>query len=135
MYAEEAKQFVVFPQEKPLFAEIQNVCQRGTALIPRHCWIDLIRPRVDAAGYGLACVEALLAQPVGYAQRARSVVAEDEQAIVGVELLVGARGYISHGHEQAAVNLGGCEFPGLTHVDQFALPSCNNVAASWAVIS
>ena len=59
--------------------------------------IDLAGPGVDAAGDGLSFVEALLAEPCGYRERAGAVVAEDEDGGFFVELLVGAAGDLVHG--------------------------------------
>ncbi len=51
------------------------------------------------------------------------MMTEDEQPVVGVEFLVGAGRNLSHGDEQAALDAGGCVFPGLADVDEFGLAS------------
>ena len=62
--------------------------------------------------------EALVAEPHGYAERTCSVVAEDDDGLVGVELLVGAGGYFAHGHEEGARKIGGLVFPWLADVEE-----------------
>ena len=80
--------------------------------------VDAAGPAVDASGEGLDVVEALVAKPHGYAEGACSVMAEDDDGGVGVELLVGAGGDFAHGHEEAVGEVGGLEFPGLADVQQ-----------------
>ena len=80
--------------------------------------VDGAGPGVDAAGEGLGLVEALLAQPHGDVEGAGSVVAEDDDVGVGVELLVGAGGDVAHGHEDGVGEVGGLELPGLADVEE-----------------
>lgn len=87
-------------------------------LVARDGGVDLAGPGVDAAGYGLGLVEALLAEPCGYRERAGAVVAEDEDGGLFVELLVGAAGDLVHGDEGAAVDVGGVVLPGLADVEE-----------------
>ncbi len=75
-------------------------------------------PRVDATGYGLGFFEALVAEPDGYGEGAGTVVAEDVDGLVFVELLEGAFGDVSHGHESGAGDVGGVVLPGLADVEQ-----------------
>jgi hypothetical protein len=46
------------------------------------------------------------------------VVAEDDDGLVGVELLVGAGGYFAHGHEEGAGEIGGLVLPWLADVEE-----------------
>jgi len=49
------------------------------------------------------------------------VVAEDEEAVVGVELLVGSGGNLAHRDQGASFNAGGCVFDRFADVDEFCL--------------
>jgi hypothetical protein len=80
--------------------------------------IDQGGPGVDAAGDGLGFVETLLAEPCGDRERARPVVAEDEDRSFFVELLMGAAGDLVHGDEGAGFDVGGLIFPGLADVEE-----------------
>jgi len=46
------------------------------------------------------------------------VVAEDDDWLVGVELLVGTGGDVAHGHEEGAGDGGGFDLPGLADVEK-----------------
>ena len=46
-------------------------------------------------------------------------MAQDYQALVGVEFLMGPGGDVAHGHVYAAFDVGGGEFPRLADVDEF----------------
>jgi hypothetical protein len=87
-------------------------------LVAGHGGVDAAGPAVDASGEGLDVFEALIAEPHGDAEGAGSVMAEDDDGGVGVELLMGAGGYFAHGHEEAVGEVGGLEFPGLADVQQ-----------------
>ncbi len=63
-------------------------------------------------------IEALLPEPHGDVEGASAVVAEDDDGLVGVELLVGAGGDVAHGHEGGAGDGGGLSLPGLADVEQ-----------------
>jgi hypothetical protein len=73
---------------------------------------------VDTSGEGLDVVEALVAEPHGYAEGARSVMAQDYDMSVGIKLLMGAGGDFSHGHQQAVGQAGSLIFPGFTNVEK-----------------
>jgi hypothetical protein len=90
----------------------------GGRLVAGDGGVDLGGPGVDAAGDGLGLVEALLAEPRGYGERAGAVVAEDEDRGFFVELLVGAAGDLVHGEEGAAFDVRGVEFPLLADVEK-----------------
>jgi hypothetical protein len=90
----------------------------GQRLIARDAGVDFARPGFYAAGDGLRCVESLLAQPVGDAERTRAVMAQDEQAVVGVQFLVRARRYVAHRHQQAVFYMRGFVFPRLADIYQ-----------------
>jgi hypothetical protein len=87
-------------------------------LIQRHFWIYCASPAVDSSAHGLDFIEALLAEPVGDGQRTDSVMTDDDDVGVGVELLVGAGGNVAHGNVLCAVDFGSVEFPGLAHVEE-----------------
>ncbi len=76
------------------------------------------RPRLDPAGNRLACIEPLLPQPVGHAQTARPVVAQNQQPVVRIELLVGPGRNFTHRNQRAALNVSRLIFPRLAHIDQ-----------------
>ena len=63
-------------------------------------------------------IETLIAKPHGYAERTGAVVAEDDDGGVGIELLVGARGYFAHGHKESAGQVGGLILPRLANVEE-----------------
>ena len=75
-------------------------------------------PGVDAAGDGLGFVEALAAKPVGYGEGAGAVVADDEDGLFFVELLVGAAGDLVHGDDDAGLDVRGLKLPGLANVEE-----------------
>ena len=66
----------------------------------------------------MCLVEALLTEPGGDGERARAVMAEDEDGGVFVELLVGAAGNLVHGEEGAGLDVRGLVFPGLADVEE-----------------
>jgi hypothetical protein len=90
-------------------------------LVAGNTGIDFAGPGFDAPGNRLRCIESLLAEPVGHAEGTRSVVAEDEQAVVRIEFLMGPRGYVAHRHEQAGVDFGSCIFPTLADINELGL--------------
>jgi hypothetical protein len=87
-------------------------------LVAGNGWVDGAGPGVDAASEGLGVIEALIAEPHGYAEGAGSVVAEDYDGGVGVEFLMGARCYFSHGHKQSAGKAGGLVLPRLADIQE-----------------
>jgi hypothetical protein len=87
-------------------------------LVARHGGVDGAGPGVYASGEGLGVVEALVAEPHGDAERTGSVVAEDDDGGVGVELLVGARGDFAHGHEEGIGEAGGLVLPWFADVEE-----------------
>jgi hypothetical protein len=80
--------------------------------------VDLAGPGVDAPGDGLGFVEALVAEPGGYGERAGAVVAEDEDGVFFVEFFEGAGGDLVHGDECGGVDAGGVVLPGLADVEK-----------------
>jgi len=60
--------------------------------------------------------EALFPQPEGNVEGTGSVVAEDYDGRVGIELGMGAGGDFAHGHKERVGNAGGLELPGLADV-------------------
>jgi len=91
-------------------------------------WVDFSRPGVDAAAEGLGVFESLISEPGGDVEGTLSVVAEDDEVLVGIEFLMGARGDVTHGHEQAAGDAGCFKFPWFADIDEaslvFAEKSC-----------
>jgi hypothetical protein len=90
----------------------------GPPLVAGEGGVDGAGPGVDAAGEGLNLLEALVAEPHSDAEGAGSVVAEDDDGGVGVELGVGAGRDFAHGHEQRVGEAGGLELPGLADVEE-----------------
>ena len=95
-----------------------DVASCGHGLVAGDGGVDAAGPSVDASGEGLDVVEALIAEPHGYAEGTGSVMAEDDDGGVGVELLVGAGGDFAHGHQERFGQVGGLVFPGLADVQQ-----------------
>jgi hypothetical protein len=62
--------------------------------------------------------EALIAEPGGDGERARAVVAEDEQVLVFVELFEGAGRDLVHGDEGGGCDVCGGVLPGLAYVEE-----------------
>lgn len=62
--------------------------------------------------------EPLVAEPRCDVKRPLSVMTENDQPLIGIEFLVGARRDIAHGHVHAAVDVCGREFPRFAHVDE-----------------
>ena len=80
--------------------------------------VDDLGPEVDAAFDGLGLLEALLTEPVGDGQRASSVMAHDDDGLLFVELVEGARGDLVHGDESAAGDVRGLVFPRFADVEE-----------------
>lgn len=99
-------------------AQNGGCCPDFASLVPGDAWVDRPRPLVDATGQRLCLVEALLPKPHGDVEGAGAVMAEDNQRLVGIELLVGSRGDFAHGHEDGARYGGKLHLPGLADVEQ-----------------
>jgi hypothetical protein len=78
--------------------------------------IDGSGPGVDASGQGLGVLKALIAEPHGDVERAGSVMADDDDGLVGVEFVVGAGGDFAHGNEDRVGDTGGLVLPGFAYV-------------------
>jgi hypothetical protein len=97
----------------------EEIYNKGSGLlVARHCGIDGSGPGVDASGERLGVIEALVAEPHGYAQRTGSVVADDDDGCIRVEFLVGAGCYFAHGHEEGIGQVGSLELPWLADVQE-----------------
>ncbi len=59
------------------------------------------------------------------------MMAEDEQAIVGIELLVGPGRDLAHGNQGAALDMGGLVLPGFSHIDQLCFPLLQERGRPW----
>ena len=66
--------------------------------VQRYFRIHRAGPSVDATPHGLHPFESLLAEPIGDRQRSDSVMAHDDDMVVGIEFLMSARGHIAHGN-------------------------------------
>lgn len=86
--------------------------------VEREARVDGTRPLIDAAGERLCLLEALLAEPHGDVQGTGSVMADNDDGPIGVELRVSARGDVAHGHKGGARNGGGLCLPRLAHIEQ-----------------
>jgi len=80
--------------------------------------VDVARPVVDASGERLDVFEALVAEPHGDVEGASPVMAEDDNGLVGVEFLMGARGYFAHRHQEGVRQAGGIELPWFADVKE-----------------
>lgn len=89
----------------------------GDFLVERDGGVDGAGPVVDASGEGLDVGKVLPAQPHGDGERSLTVVAEDDDGLVGIEFGIGAGGNIAHRHEDRIGEACGAELPGLTDVE------------------
>jgi len=80
--------------------------------------VDLYGPCFNAAAQRLSVLETLIAQPCGDIERALPVMAEDHQALLGIEFPGSARRDLAHGDEKTAIDVHGGEFPWLPDVDE-----------------
>jgi predicted nucleic acid-binding protein len=87
-------------------------------LIPRHCRVHVARPGIDPAPQRLRLLKALIAQPVRHIQRPYTVMADDDDALLRIELVVGPRRDFAHRHRMSAGKAGGRRLPGLPHIQQ-----------------
>lgn len=62
--------------------------------------------------------KALLAEPHGDGEGAGSVMAKNDDGLVRIELLVGAAGDFTHGHEERVRKMGGLVLPGFANVQE-----------------
>lgn len=90
-------------------------------LVTGYGWVDFSGPGIDAAAEGLGVFESLIAEPGGDVEGTLSVVAENDEMLVRIEFLMGARGHVAHGHEQAAVDAGCFKFPWFADIDEASL--------------
>jgi len=63
-------------------------------------------------------VKTLISKPHCDGEGTGAVVADDDDFLVGVELLVGPGGYVAHGHKDGAGQAGESGFPWLANVEQ-----------------
>ena len=89
-----------------------------TGSVARDGGIDGAGPVVDAAGEGLGVVESLISEPHGDRERTLPVMAEDDDAGVGVEFVVGARRDLAHRHKNGVGQVGGLILPRFADVDE-----------------
>jgi hypothetical protein len=80
--------------------------------------IDGAGPAFDATGERLDVLKPLVSKPHGDREGTGAVMTEDDDRLVWIELLMRARGYFTHGHEQRVGEGGGVEFPRLTDVQE-----------------
>jgi hypothetical protein len=83
--------------------------------------IDLSSPGLNAPAQRLRLLESLIAKPGGDAHRAHSVMAEDDEVLVGIEFLMSACRNIAHGHLDAAFNARRGELPWFPHINEAGL--------------
>ena len=62
--------------------------------------------------------KTLIPEPHGYGEGTDAVVAQDDDRLVGVQLLVRAEWYVCHGHQDGAGKAGEVGLPGLANVEQ-----------------
>lgn len=105
-----------------LFTFVSHFCEpRRTSLVARDAGVDDRRPVVDAACERLDVLEALLAKPHGDVERASAVMAEDDDRLIGVKLLMRASGHVAHGDERGARKRRGGGLPRLTNIQNQGL--------------
>lgn len=73
---------------------------RHGALVAENVGVDDPGPAIDSPCEGLDVLEPLVAKPHSDGEGTDSVVTEDDDGLVGVQLLVGAGGDLPHGHEE-----------------------------------
>ena len=86
--------------------------------VARDGGIDDGGPVVDAPGQGLGVLKSLLPEPHGDVQRTGAVMADNDDCLIRVELLVSAGRDFAHGHEASAREGGSGGLPGFTNIEQ-----------------
>jgi hypothetical protein len=95
----------------------QKIKTEKNSLIAGDFWVDFGGPAIYAAGHGFCVSDTLCAEPIGYVQAAHSVVAVENDVLVGVQLLQ-IRGNRAHRNEFGAFNAALCVFPWLANVHE-----------------
>lgn len=90
----------------------------GPASVAGDVWIDGAGPVINTARERLDVLEPLVSKPHGDREGTGAVVAENDDRLVRVKLLMGSRGYLAHGHEQGAREGGGVELPRLADIQE-----------------
>lgn len=98
MFVTPISQFLRCAGVRPL----SNFCPKSFALVSGYLRINIAGPGVDSASHGLCSIKALLSEPVCHTQRSCSVVAQDEQALVRIKLLMRPRRDITHGNQRTS---------------------------------
>jgi hypothetical protein len=94
-------------------------CSDGrTGSVAGNIGIDGAGPAVDAPGERLDVLKPLVSKPHGDREGTGAMVTEDDDGLVWIELLMRARGYLTHGHEQRIGEGSGVEFPRLADVQE-----------------
>jgi hypothetical protein len=88
------------------------------SLITRHIGVDGSGPAVNSASERLSVLEALLAEPHSHGKRTCSVVTENDNRLIGIELLMRTRGNVAHRHEDRIRKVCGVKLPWLSNVQQ-----------------
>jgi hypothetical protein len=96
-------------------------CQQQDAdwsLVTRYIGVDDSRPPIDSSSKRLSVLEALFAEPHSHRKRTCSVVTENDNRLIGIELLMRTRGYVAHWHEDRLRKVCGVKLPWLSNVQQ-----------------
>jgi hypothetical protein len=92
------------------------------SLVPRHPWLDLDRPLIDAAGHALSLCKSLFAEPRGNLRAAAPKVAIDDNAAIGKRReLPDSHLNLAHRHQDGAANGDQLVFVRLAAVDEDSL--------------
>src|SRR4030095_9302096 len=89
----------------------------ATSLVKWHLRVYRPCPAIDAAPHRLHGLEALLAKPVGHAQRTHPVMTHDDNVVVGIKLLH-PRWNLAHRNMLRSLELGLGQLPRLANVKQ-----------------
>jgi len=80
--------------------------------------VSHLRDAAESPVMGEADLESLLAQPGRDVQRAHTVMADDNDVVVGIQFLVRAAGHVAHGHEFCALDARRLVLPRFADVEQ-----------------
>ena len=79
--------------------------------VPKDRRIHFSGPGFDASAQRLRVLESLIAEPGSHIERSLSVVAENDEMLVGIEFLVSTARNVAHRHQQAALDAGCLNIP------------------------
>lgn len=90
--------------------------QMCRTLVTGYVGIDDLRPAIDTARERLGLLKTLFAEPHGHGERSGSMVAENDDRLVRIELLMSAGWNVSHGHQDRSGQVCSVKLPWLADV-------------------